>query len=139
MTSFYESLLEGMESCRWNYLRGLADAAEDEGKADLARGWRWLAKYRKWPMKLWYAYVFEYSGAPLKEGAEHELPMQYYVEVRQALEANGAGTEEEEVQLESRGSLSRFMAVVAEAIGEYLGRPRPQPMIRADSYKGRSK
>jgi hypothetical protein len=117
----YESLLDGLDDCRWNYLRGLADAAEDEGKPDLARGWRFMAKHHKWPMSLWHGWCFILDAAPLCQMAEHGLPVELYVEVRKMLEASEAGIEEEEVALESWVNLSKFMAVVAEAIGKELG------------------
>lgn len=115
----YESLLEGLDDCRWNYLRGLADAAEDEGKLELARGWRFMAKHHKWPMSLWHGdFAFEHGRM-----AEHELPMVLYIEARKALEAAEAGAEYEVdniKHLQSWVCLSKFMAVVAEAIGKEL-------------------
>jgi hypothetical protein len=45
----YGKLLVGLDSCRWEQMRVLADAAEDNGDPVLAAGWRWLADNRKWP------------------------------------------------------------------------------------------
>jgi hypothetical protein len=47
----YARLLASLEDCRWTHMRILADAAEEEGNATLAAGWRWLADNTKWPRK----------------------------------------------------------------------------------------
>jgi hypothetical protein len=127
-----ESLLDGLDNCRWNYLRGLADAAEDEGTPDLARGWRWMADQRKWPMSWKYGYLFKLSGAPLKKMEEHGLPLVLYMAAKETLEATDTGAEDH-LKLESwggRGGLVKFMSTVAEAIGKSLGRPCPRRSLR---------
>jgi hypothetical protein len=48
----YERLLAGLGTFRWDYLRVLADAAEEAGEPKLAAGWRWLADNRKWPNEM---------------------------------------------------------------------------------------
>lgn len=126
MTSFYETLLAGLDNCRWNYLRGLADAAEDEGRLDLARGWRWLADHRKWPMGWRGGFRFEMNSALVPKKAEYGLPLVMYKAVRKALKANETGAEDLELRSwGGRDGLAKFMAVVAEAIGERLGHPCP--------------
>jgi hypothetical protein len=47
--SQYARLLAALEDSRWTHMRILADAAEDEGNATLAAGWRWLADNKRWP------------------------------------------------------------------------------------------
>jgi hypothetical protein len=44
-----DRLLAHLEGCRWQAMRELADCAEEEGDAELAAGWRWLAEHRKGP------------------------------------------------------------------------------------------
>jgi hypothetical protein len=46
----YRRLLDGLETCRWDQMRVLADAAEEAGDAVSAAGWRWLAANKRWPM-----------------------------------------------------------------------------------------
>jgi hypothetical protein len=129
----YELLLEGLDDCRWNYLRGLADAAEDEGKHELARGWRWMADHHKWPLGWQYGYLFEVNAAPLKRMTEYGLPLVIYVAVKEALDAKEAGMEDNDLQLRNwggRDGLAKFMSVVAEAIGKRLVNPRPRRSFR---------
>src|SRR5262249_50001658 len=38
-----------LDLSRWEPMMVLADLEEEQGSATLAAGWRWLAKYRKWP------------------------------------------------------------------------------------------
>jgi hypothetical protein len=49
----YERLLAGLDTLRWDwdYLRIVADSAEEAGDPKLAAGWRWLAGNRKWPQE----------------------------------------------------------------------------------------
>jgi hypothetical protein len=49
-----DTLLAGLEECRWQHLRLLADEAEERGDVVMALGWRWLAEHRKWPGGLVY-------------------------------------------------------------------------------------
>jgi hypothetical protein len=117
----YQALLRGLESCRWAYMQGLADAAEDQGEEALAAGWRWLADNRKWPMSLKYGrYAFELSAAPLRIMPEHCLPVRLYEAAVRAAEASEMGRRADEVTLESYGPLLGFLCTVAGAVGECL-------------------
>jgi hypothetical protein len=57
----YARLLAGLEDARWNHMRILADAAEEEGNLTLAAGWRWLAEHQYWPEQ-----TADWMGAPRK-------------------------------------------------------------------------
>jgi hypothetical protein len=119
-TTDYQALLRGPESCRWDYMRLLADAAEDQGREVLAVGWRWLADNRKWPMSLKDGrYAFELSAAPLRIMPEHCLPVRLYEAAVRAAEASETGCADE-VTLESCGPLLGFLCTVAGAVGECL-------------------
>jgi hypothetical protein len=138
----YQALLRGLESCRWDYMRLLADAAEDQGEEALAAGWRWLADNRKWPMSLKYGrYAFGLSAAPLRIMPEHRLPVRLYEAAVRAAEASETGCEDEGT-LESR-SLLGFLGTVARTVGECLltaGRHRHQPGAnRVPTGGGRSR
>jgi hypothetical protein len=47
--SNYQRLLEGVDS-RWDTMRVVADAAEEDGQNDVATGLRWLAEHKKWSL-----------------------------------------------------------------------------------------
>jgi hypothetical protein len=79
----YERLLAGLESCRWDHMRVLADAAEEQGNEALALGWRWLADNRKWPdeygwsggtVGYWSSFAPHLGG----EAKSHDLPEELF-------------------------------------------------------------
>jgi hypothetical protein len=45
----YERVLDRLDTCRWDHMRVIADAAEEEGDPVEAAGWRWLADHGRWP------------------------------------------------------------------------------------------
>lgn len=42
-------MLDSFESYRWELMGKLADICNDVGDEDTANGWKWLAKYKRWP------------------------------------------------------------------------------------------
>jgi hypothetical protein len=118
-------MLGGLETCRWDYMRMLAVAAEDEGKQALALGWRWLADNRKWPRSLKYGYhAFGPSATPLTKMPEHCLPFRLYRVAVRAGEDSGTGFEDDDddilLESRSRDAFLAFLCTIAAAVGECL-------------------
>jgi hypothetical protein len=110
-------LLSELEDYRWFVFAELADLAEEEGDADQAAGWRWLAEFRKWPAhrrrtgagERRYAWV----ATDRQEGlTEHELPGELYGLVYPRRDTWGGTT------------LSGLLAQTAGAVGRWLRRER---------------
>jgi hypothetical protein len=86
MSETERRLLGELDEYRWFVMNQLADLADDEGNATLARGWRWLANNRKWPAHHGkgpggggepFYYAFAEPDSPWQadeELSEHELP-----------------------------------------------------------------
>jgi hypothetical protein len=85
----YERTLAALEDCRWSQMRIIADAAEEAGDDQLARGWRWLADNRKWPEEnppgpsgawsfSWYNRPLGRPGRPPGPERQDELPREVY-------------------------------------------------------------
>jgi hypothetical protein len=47
----YDGLLAGLDACRWDQMRVLADAYDERGDTATAAGWRWLADKGRWPVE----------------------------------------------------------------------------------------
>ena len=66
-----QRLLAGLEDCRWQQMRVLADFEEEHGNAVLAMGWRWLAANKRWPT----IYGDDAYFSPLSDwGREEDAP-----------------------------------------------------------------
>ncbi len=61
VTTDYKRMRAALDSCQWDHMRMLADAAEDCGDMTLAKGWRWLADNKRWPD---HANIWETSLPP---------------------------------------------------------------------------
>lgn len=49
MPEVKDALLEELVNARWEIMKALADAAEEDGEQEMALGWRWMAENKKWP------------------------------------------------------------------------------------------
>jgi hypothetical protein len=88
----YERLLAGLEDCRWEYMRLLADAAEGACWPNQALGWRWLAEERKWPRvhegeAQWFRMA---RNSPTDAPLPHHLPAGAFTTLRRAGVNSGA-------------------------------------------------
>lgn len=116
----YEMLLDGLPNIRRNYMRGLADAAEDQGNHPLAKGWRWLADNRRWPAGMkWGRYGFRMRCGPLRQMAEYGLPPAIYRAAVRVAEAAGVGYEDGALRCQ-QSRLPEFLAAVAAAVGNAI-------------------
>jgi hypothetical protein len=117
--TMHEMLLDGLPDIRWNYLRGLADAAEDEGDDLLALGWRWLADNRRWPLGMkWRRYGFRLKRGPLQTMAEYGLPPDMFLAAASGVDGEFPGTSSGEL-IEGH-DLPKFLYAVAVGIGAWL-------------------
>jgi hypothetical protein len=116
----HDMLLAGLADCRWNYMRGLGDAAEDEERA---LGWRWLADNRRWPAGLkWRKCGFRLRLGPVRTMAEHGLPLLMFVPAVTATRVAGVGRKESLWLVCDQDDLPRFLEGVAGAIGRVIYR-----------------
>ena len=141
----YARLFAGLENIRWDYMRILADAAEDEGNTTLAVGWRWLAKHHCWPRSTsarfegrYYSGCFEWEGYPGKDEdwAEENVTSEngWYVPVSYSLPSGIAlriksplvklGRRSETFPRLLCRSKTTLLELTAQAAGEWLASQR---------------
>jgi hypothetical protein len=127
-TTEYGRLLGGLDDCRWDHMRVLADAAEEAGDAELAAGWRWLAGNQQWPNDIVtdndHFFFWDNRGRKeeWKKGEKSMLPPAVF----RCLPA--ANRDKDSAYYES---MAEALEAAARAAGEHLARQKAKPKRKA--------